>query len=149
LLRADILSVTSEQIEVVVPVGALSGPIILSTPAGRTQSLDPFTITQSMMISPVINRLLTGKTVDFMIVQSGLRSTSISCSINGQAVPDPSLGTLELSPSGFAYTSPQEVPDTNPVSIRCEAEDAPGVYAELAWISTEANSPNIRASLWD
>lgn len=131
LLRSEILSVTSDQIEVVVPVGALSGPIILSTPAGRTQSLDPFTVTPSMMISPVINRLLTGKTVDFMIVQSGLRSTSISCSINGQAVPDPSLGTLELSPSGFAYTSPQEVPGTNPVSIRCEAADAPGVYAEM------------------
>jgi len=131
LATADILSVTSNQIEVVVPVGALTGPIVLETPAGRTQSLIAFTVRPKMTILPVINRLLTGKTVEFTIAQSGLRSAVISCTVNDQTMPDPSLGTLVPNPAGFSYTSPQELPAVNPVLIRCTAGDAPGVYAEL------------------
>ena len=131
LANAEVLSATPTQLEVLVPEGALTGAVTLVTPAGRTQSPVSFEIQPTMAIMPVVNRLLTGQSVDFMIVQSGLRSTDIECSINGQADPDPALGTLELVPSGFTYSSPQNVPADNPISIRCEALDSPGVYAEL------------------
>ena len=114
-----------------VPVGALTGPVVLATPAGRTQSPVEFSVNPTMAILPTVNRMLTGQTVAFTIAQSGLRSADINCSINDQIQPDPALGILDPVHSGFVYTSPQTVPLENPLRFRCEVDDVPGVFAAM------------------
>jgi len=125
---AEILSATTDRIEVIVPQGAMTGTIGLMTSSGRTESQSPFTVNPTITISPVITRMVTDQTVDFSCMVSGIDSPRLEWSVNHQATPDLSLGTIDATGN---YRSPQTVPPANPVTIRCASADDPAVYAEL------------------
>ncbi|MBI5125478.1 MAG: IPT/TIG domain-containing protein, partial [Planctomycetes bacterium] len=125
---AEILSATTDRIEVIVPQGAMTGPVGLMTSSGRTESQSPFTVDPTITISPVITRMVTDQTVDFSCMVSGIDSPRLEWSVNHQATPDLSLGTIDATGN---YRSPQTVPPANPVTIRCASADDPAVYAEL------------------
>jgi hypothetical protein len=126
---APVLSVTPTEIEVLVPPGALAGPVTLQASSARVLSPVPFVIRPTMAITPATSRLLTGQTLAFAIVESGARSSEVSCTLIGRASPGPELGQLTMVPGGFGYVAPSSVPPDNPISVRCESQGDPGVYA--------------------
>lgn len=130
-IEVEVLSVDATRIEVAVPLGAVSGPIVVETPAGRAVSPMPFDMPATMTIEPDGARLLTGETREFDVVQSGSRSATLQCTVNGSTTPGPELGVLALAPGGFVYTSPGEVPPGGRVSIRCQPEAGPDPHATV------------------
>lgn len=144
---APVLSVTPEEIEVVVPPGALAGPVTLRTSSARVLSPAPFVIQPAMAITPATSRLLTGQTLAFAIVESGLRSGAVSCTLNGRTSPGPDLGQLTMVPGGFTYVAPPSVPAENPISARCESQDDPGVHAVAQLEITAPVPPPGQASI--
>jgi len=135
--RAEVLSATGTQLEVIVPEGTRTGTVGLMTSLGRTDSLSPFTIVPTISLSPASTQLLTGSSADFSCVPSGTDTYKIVWSINGQTAPDPFLGAID---NRGHFTAPSSLPSVNPLTLRCTSFDVPTLYAE-AGIMVVAPAP--------
>jgi hypothetical protein len=129
LASAEVVSATGTEMVVVVPQGAMTGPVVVANEMGRTQSAASFTVAATMTIAPAATRMEVGQTTSFSCLLSGASSTGIIWSVDGYSDPDPSLGAITASGN---YTAPVEVPDTVPVTIRCASADDPALFAEAS-----------------
>jgi hypothetical protein len=129
--RAEILSATPTQLEVIVPEGIRTGTVGLMTSLGRTDSPESFTIVPTITLSPASTQLLIGSSADFSCVPSGTDTYNIVWSINGQTAPDPSLGAID---NRGHFTAPSSLPSVNPLTLKCTSFDVPTLYAETSII---------------
>ena len=135
--RAEVLSATETQLEVIVPEGTRTGTIRLVTSQGKTDSVEPFTVVPTISLSPTSTQLLTGSSADFSCVPSGTDTYKIVWSINGQVSPDPTLGAID---NRGHFTAPSSLPSVNPLTLRCTSADVPALYAEAS-ITVVAPAP--------
>ncbi len=127
-VEAPIVSATADQLEVIVPPGAMEGLIAVENGRGRAQSSVPFVLEHTLAISPGLTQIVVGQSVNFFCQQSGSAS-SLVWSVNGETSPDPEYGQITQDLIA-TYTAPELVPYPTLVTVRCTAEGNPSVYAE-------------------
>ncbi len=116
---AEITSVASGELNVIVPPGAVSGPILLETPLGMTPSASAITVTPTVSLTPSTHELLPGESVPLVCRVSGIEAALVDWTAGAGVVDDVGV-----------YTAPAEIPPVNPVAVRCAWQGDPGLYAE-------------------
>jgi hypothetical protein len=124
---AELVSVLADELQVIVPDGAITGPILLESPIGITQSAVPFSVVATISVFPETYELLRGESVDLACTLSGTPTSIADWSIASGS--DPALGSVDES---GVYAAPADLPPTNPVVVRCASRDDPQLFADAA-----------------
>jgi hypothetical protein len=127
LFPAQVISGTSESLDVLVPEGSLSGYLTVKNSLGSVPSLETFLVDKTISLSPEISNLVVGSSVNFTCKISGMAQREIQWTLNGSTTPDPAYGTINQTGQ---YTAPATVPGLATVTVRCSSVSDPSLYKE-------------------
>ncbi|MBI5198052.1 MAG: IPT/TIG domain-containing protein, partial [Nitrospirae bacterium] len=125
---AQVMSATSESLDVIVPEGSLSGNLTVKNALGSVTSLQVFFVDQTITLSPAISNLVVGSSVKFSCLISGVEQRGIEWAVNGSSTPTPDFGTITQTGE---YTAPQSVPNPEVVTVRCSSASDSSLFKEV------------------
>lgn len=132
-MTAQVLESSATHVIAVVPDGATTGPITLTTPGGSITTSIPFTI-RGMKVTPSAARLYLGDTLQLTsTVYSQVLSPAVRWSVGSVDGGNSIVGTVTAT--GF-YTSPQRV---GTFIVRATLIEDPTIFAES---QIEVRDPN-------
>lgn len=121
---AQVVEVTPSSVAAVVPEGATTGPVTITTPAGAATTAAPFVV-RGIRISPSSARVLFGGSIQFVVrAVPAPAEGEVTWSVNGAAGGDAAVGTI--TPGGL-YTAPQQAVE---VTVRATHAAFPDIPAE-------------------
>jgi YD repeat-containing protein len=123
---APVLASTRTQITTRVPIGATTGSITVTTPAGSAVSPDPFRVPR-ITISPLHASVVVEKSRRFTVTILDSPDQRGFWSVEGIEGGNEVVGTI--TPDGL-YSAPAEVPDPATVRIRVTSVQFPLLFAE-------------------
>jgi YD repeat-containing protein len=132
---ASVTGVSTNLLSTVVPQGALTGPITLTTPLGTASSPEPFTVVGVLTINPTSTVLFTTQTQQFTASVTGASTASVTWGVNGMVGGNTTVGAI--SPAGL-YTAPAQVPSPPTVTVTAIDTSDPilSAAAEVAIVAT-------------
>ena len=119
----QVVETTPSSLVAVVPEGATTGPVTITTPTASVTTSTPFTV-RGVRVSPAAPRVLFNETVQFTadVVTSG--DDALTWSVNGIAGGDAAVGTI--TPDGL-YTAPRQA---GGVTVRASLVASPDIFGE-------------------
>ncbi|HEV8585122.1 MAG TPA: IPT/TIG domain-containing protein [Methylomirabilota bacterium] len=102
-VAAVVTAAASNRLIVMVPPGATSGAISVTTPAGSASSGQSFRVLGALALIPAAATTFVGATVPFTATEGGTPTTSVHWAVNGLRGGSPNTGTI--SATGL-YTAP-------------------------------------------
>ncbi len=132
-VAATVTAVTGTTLTTVVPPGATTGPVTLTTAQGTATSPSPFTVL-TFTVVPAEASVVLGGTLGFQALLGGATLTDLTWRVNGVVGGDATLGTI--SQAGL-YTAPATLPPTQPLQIEARrgADPAQTATARLHVVS--------------
>ncbi len=114
---ASVTAASAVQLAVVVPAGAITGPIQVTAPAGTGTSAQPFTILAAPVVTPASAALLPKQTFTFTA------SEPAQWRVNNVVGGNAAVGTITVSGLTATYTAPAAVPPGSLVTIAAANQD--------------------------
>jgi len=111
---APVTAVSESTLTTVVPPGATTGSVSLTTAQGTATSPGPFTVLQAFAVSPDQADAALGGSVGFQATLGGAPTSEVTWRVNGIVGGNAALGAI--SPTG-TYTAPTGPPAIQPVPI--------------------------------
>ncbi len=111
---APVTSATATSLVTAVPLGAISGPINVTTALGAATSSESFTVLQGFGVVPDQADVALGGLLGFRATLGGGATAEVTWRVNGTDGGDAQLGTIS---SAGVYTAPTSPPPINPVAI--------------------------------
>ncbi|HWS87599.1 MAG TPA: RHS repeat domain-containing protein [Pyrinomonadaceae bacterium] len=120
---AQVVETTPSSLVALVPEGATTGPVTITTPAASVTTSTPFTV-RGLRVSPAAARVLFNETIQFTaeVVTSG--EDALTWSVNGVVGGDVAVGTI--TPEGL-YTAPRLA---GTVTVRASLAASPDIFGE-------------------
>ena len=132
-VAAAVTAATGSTLTTVVPPGATTGPVTLTTAQGTATSPGPFTVLVFAVV-PAEASVSLGGTLGFQATLDGTPQSEVTWRVNGIVGGDSTVGTI--SPSGL-YTAPTTLPPTQPLQVEAlrGGETGQGATASLRVVS--------------
>jgi YD repeat-containing protein len=123
---ATVTAATATSLTTAVPVGALTGPITVTTPLGAATASEPFRVLGLLTVSPAGAALVPNGTLQFAASEVGSPTSDITWTVNGIPGGDATVGTI--SAVGL-YTAPATIPSPPTVTATATLLDDATVSA--------------------
>jgi len=123
---ATVTAATATSLTTAVPVGAVTGPIVVTAPLGSATSPEPFRVLGLLTVNPTGTVLVPNGTQKFIASEGGSPTSDITWTVNGIPGGDATVGTI----SGVGlYTAPATIPSPPTVTVTATLPDDTTVSA--------------------
>ena len=126
---ATVVAATATGLTVIIPAGATTGPIMVTTPLGAVTSSTSFQVLGPITLSPATASVTVTKSQQFSALEDGVPLSAVLWSVNGAVGGDTRVGTI--STSGL-YTAPPTVPTPATVTVTAIRQDDVALTASAA-----------------
>jgi len=124
-----ITSAAPNRLVAIVPVGATTGPITVTAPAGSATSSRVFRVLGDIAIAPETATVRVTGHATFMATDAGVRITNVRWAVNGLPGGDPALGTISAD---GVYMAPPVIPVPPVVTVTATHQDDTSLSASAA-----------------
>ncbi|MGH7279064.1 MAG: IPT/TIG domain-containing protein [Candidatus Rokuibacteriota bacterium] len=122
---AAVSDAAPNRLRTVVPPGATTGPIAVTTPLGSAASPSPFRVSGNLTVIPATATVVANGTQQFEAREDNIPTTLVRWAVNGIPGGDPSIGTI--TQEGLFRAPALSPPPT--VTVDAAHADDPGVTA--------------------
>ncbi len=123
---APVTSASATRLVVTVPAGATTGPVTVTAPGGSATSLDPFTVTQQLAVTPKEADVALGGLFGFQATLDGAPTNAVTWWVGGIEGGSSAFGTISASGT---YTAPATMPTLQPLTVEAVLGSEPAQTA--------------------
>jgi YD repeat-containing protein len=123
---ATVTAASASTLTLTVPSAATTGPISLTAPLGSATSPEPFTVLQTLTVTPDQIAVALGASVGFQATMDGVPTTGVIWRVNGTEGGSGQTGTIT---SAGVYTAPISPPPVEPVTVEAVRNADPAQVA--------------------
>lgn len=123
---AVVLEASPLRLLTTVPIGATTGPLVVTTPLG-TASATFTVLAETVTVSPATDTVVVGQGRLFTATVTGLADPRVTWSVNGITGGSVADGTIT---DAGVYTAPSQVPTPAQVTIRATSVAQPQIFGE-------------------